>query len=410
MKPMRTHILAFALFTLPAAAPAQEAAQVFEKASRSIYMVTVTTDDLSVVDVVSQGSAVLIAPGRLVTNCHVVDKGKLVFISRKEDKITERVRVIDRNAQHDLCELDVAQGRTGFDKPVEIAPPDSLRVGDPAYAIGSPRGMELTISDGIVSALREMGPGVKVIQTTAPLSPGSSGGGLFDAKGRLVGITTFVKKDSQNLNFAISSQYIKSQGATVAELAKQRAEREASPLREAAFERAERLRLQEQQGLAERRRQLETQLGPSSSAAAPAGTATAKRRNAKEMAALLAVYEAPSDQRAVRTYERLAKSGELAGLDDEGIVRKVYGTLFAEQTRSQVRWSGSGSLVAQYQLELRRNGEIMYVLPVKSSGQESFDREAQRALGVASPFPVPQENSAFAQVRSTVVDITPQKK
>jgi outer membrane biosynthesis protein TonB len=52
----------------------------------------------------------------------------------------------------------------------------------------------------------------------------------------------------------------------------------------------------------------------------------------------------------------------------------------------------------------------MYVLPVQSSGQESFDREAQRAIGVASPFPVPRDNGAYELVRGTVVEVTPPKK
>src|SRR5258708_12659854 len=81
--------------------------------------------------------------------------------------------------------------------------------------------MELTISNGIVSGFREASGGVKLIQTTAPISAGSSGGGLFDDQGRLVGITTLVAKDSQNLNFAISAQYIPSARISEAALLKQ---------------------------------------------------------------------------------------------------------------------------------------------------------------------------------------------
>jgi hypothetical protein len=368
---------------------------------------------LSVVDVISQGSAVLIAPGRLVTNCHVVDKGGLAFISRKEDKVSERVRIVGRDPQHDLCELDLVKPKEGFDRPVEVASVEALRVGDPVYAIGSPRGMELTISDGIVSAVREMGPGVRVIQTTAALSPGSSGGGLFDANGRLVGVTTFVAKDSQNLNFAVSSQHLKSAGLSPQELAKQRgAGTEAvTAVREAAYERSERLRRQEQNEITERKRQFESPAGaPSTGNAAAVAKQPGPRRTAKEMAALLAINENSADTRALRAYERLGKSGELAGLDDDGVVRKVYGALIAEQVRNELRWPGGTAPVAQFQVELRRNGEILYVLPVKPSGLESFDREAQRAIGVASPFVVPQDNAAFAQMRSLVIEVKPGKK
>src|SRR5258708_13155052 len=82
--------------------------------------------------------------------------------------------------------------------------------------------MELTISNGIVSGFREASGGVKLIQTTAPISAGSSGGGLFDDQGRLVGITTLVAKDSQNLNFPISPQYIPSARISEAAPLKQR--------------------------------------------------------------------------------------------------------------------------------------------------------------------------------------------
>lgn len=170
-------IPAIAMLAAFPAARAQDAARVFEKVSHAIFMVIVTTDDSSVVDVVAQGSAVLIAPGRLITNCHVVERGGSIFISRREDRITERARIVNKDAQSALCELDLLQMKPAFDKPVAIAPKDSLRVGEPVYAIGSPRGMELTISDGIVSAIREARGNIKVIQTTAPFSPGSSGGG-----------------------------------------------------------------------------------------------------------------------------------------------------------------------------------------------------------------------------------------
>jgi hypothetical protein len=408
-------ILAYAMLTVLPAARAQDAARVFEQVSHAIFMVIVTTEDTSVVDVVAQGSAVLIAPGRLITNCHVVDRGGSIFISRREDRITERARIVNKDAQSDLCELDLLQMKPAFAKPVAIAPKDSLRVGEPVYAIGSPRGMELTISDGIVSATREARGNIKVIQTTAPFSPGSSGGGLFDSQGRLVGITTLIVKDSQNLNFAVSSQYIPSAGITAAELAKQRKPAatgvDAYPVREAAYERAERMRLQEQQTIEGRKRQLEGQLGsPSISNPAPSVTPPARRRTAKEMAVLLAPYEVPRNLRPARTYDRLNKSGELAGLDDSAIVRKVYVTLIREQVNEHLRWNGGGSHVAELVVQLRRNGEIMFVLPGKTSGLDSFDREAQRAIGAASPFLVPQDNAAFELVRNVTIEVKAPKR
>jgi len=83
---------------------------------------------------------------------------------------------------------------------------DSLEVGEAAYTLGSPVGLELTLSNGIISGRRDE-QNRHYVQTTAPISPGSSGGGLFDARGNLVGITTLVlvgrEHMNQSLNFAI---------------------------------------------------------------------------------------------------------------------------------------------------------------------------------------------------------------
>jgi S1-C subfamily serine protease len=106
--------------------------------------------------------------------------------------------------QFDLCSLDVS----GFDAPaVAIGSIEMVQTGERVFAIGAPLGLDLTISEGIVSSLRDMPQG-RVIQTSAPVSPGSSGGGLFDAQARLVGIVTFQTRSGQNLNFAVPADWI----------------------------------------------------------------------------------------------------------------------------------------------------------------------------------------------------------
>lgn len=91
---------------------------------------------------------------------------------------------------------------------------ETLRVGERVFAVGAPEGLELTLSEGIVSRLERAEPltdgkpeSVKRIQTTAPISPGSSGGGLFDQQGNLIGITTSSVVGGQNLNFALPAGY-----------------------------------------------------------------------------------------------------------------------------------------------------------------------------------------------------------
>lgn len=73
------------------------------------------------------------------------------------------------------------------------------------FTVGAPRGLEQTLGDGLISGLRS-GASVRLIQTSSPISPGSSGGGLFDSAGNLLGITTFMLRESQALNFAISAE------------------------------------------------------------------------------------------------------------------------------------------------------------------------------------------------------------
>jgi hypothetical protein len=80
---------------------------------------------------------------------------------------------------------------------------ESLEVGEAAYTLGSPVGLELTLSNGIVSGRRDEN-GHRYVQTTAPISPGSSGGGLFDARGNLIGITTLALVGRENLNQALN--------------------------------------------------------------------------------------------------------------------------------------------------------------------------------------------------------------
>ncbi len=180
---------------------ALEPDQLFDKLSPSVW--TVSNYDARA-RVHAMGSAVVIGPGRLITNCHVVEKGSSFSVRRENVAYGATVEWAD--PERDLCQLKVA----GFDAPaVQMGDMATLKVGARVYAIGSPRGFEMTLSDGLISALRRDDDGKLVyIQTSAPISPGSSGGGLFDQEGRLIGVTTLGGKDAQNLNFAVPSALI----------------------------------------------------------------------------------------------------------------------------------------------------------------------------------------------------------
>jgi hypothetical protein len=152
---------------------------------------------------VSQGSGVVVGPQRVATNCHVIRGASTVFI-RKEN-VLYIAKVEHRDAARDLCQLQVANLAAPA---VEVGSSKDVRVGQKVYALGNPQGLEVSLSDGLVSALR--GPDGKdpIIQTTAPISQGSSGGGLFNEEGKLVGITTLQVRSGQNLNFAIPAEWV----------------------------------------------------------------------------------------------------------------------------------------------------------------------------------------------------------
>lgn len=143
----------------------------------------------------------LLPSGKIATNCHVVEGGASYQVGRGKQLV--RATLYAEDADKDVCLLD-AKGLTG--KPAQLGKAASLKVGVPVYAVGAPRGLELSLSDGIVSQLRGGPP--PFIQTTAAISPGSSGGGLFDGEGKLVGLTTLYIEGGQSLNFAMPVEWI----------------------------------------------------------------------------------------------------------------------------------------------------------------------------------------------------------
>jgi len=173
--------------------------EIFSEVSPSVFVVEALGENEKTLML---GSGVALARDFLITNCHVVQSASSLRVSRGKEHWT--ARLIQAIANHDLCGLRPS-GLTL--QPVEVRPSSKLATGEHVYAIGSPEGLELTFSEGVISALRET-EGVRMIQTSAPISPGSSGGGLFDAQGNLVGVTTFYLNEGQSLNFALPGEWI----------------------------------------------------------------------------------------------------------------------------------------------------------------------------------------------------------
>jgi hypothetical protein len=147
-----------------------------------------------------QGSGVAVSATQIVTNYHVVAGATRVSISSPTQSLSGSVQRVD--VARDLALV----GAPGLSMPaVGTRSSGALRIGERAYAIGAPHGLALTLSEGLVSGLRSYKGGMAV-QTTAAISPGSSGGGLFDEAGRLIGITTF-GLEGDGLNFALPAEW-----------------------------------------------------------------------------------------------------------------------------------------------------------------------------------------------------------
>ncbi len=125
---------------------------------------------------------------------------KLVGQKTKYD--LEGITAVD--SRRDLVVLKVAVD----DSPVlPLGDSDAVQVGEAVYAVGNPQGLEGTFSEGIVSSIREVGTD-RLLQITAPISPGSSGGPVLNGKGEVIGVSVGIFKGGQNLNFAIPVKYL----------------------------------------------------------------------------------------------------------------------------------------------------------------------------------------------------------
>ncbi|WP_175831352.1 S1C family serine protease [Burkholderia cepacia] len=182
-------------------AAATDASALYDKLSPIVWRVVVVTPNGKKI-----GSAVVIGDEKVVTNCHVLSDGVAAAIVH--GNMSYGARLTEPDAERDLCVLSVE----GFHLPgAQVAPLSSLKVGQHVYAIGSPFARENTMSDGLISGfVRDPDRGITSIQISAPISPGSSGGGLFDERGRLIGITARQISPSQaeNINFAIPAEWL----------------------------------------------------------------------------------------------------------------------------------------------------------------------------------------------------------
>lgn len=181
------------------AAEARSPKDIFNEVSPSVVRINVMDGTSRLIDTVS---GVVIEPGVVITNCHVAARGTTLGVKVRNEIRPATVQVADEALN--LCRLSVP----GLDiPPVQVGSVWTLHTGQRVLAIGAPVGIEASMKDGVVSTLAQVDLGT-VIQTTAPISPGWSGGGLFDMSGHLVGITTYHHPYGPNINVALPADWI----------------------------------------------------------------------------------------------------------------------------------------------------------------------------------------------------------
>lgn len=179
----------------PAVAAETDAArEVFERVAPSVVTVQVMNDK-GILE--GQGSGVVVAREQVVTNCHVVENATTIRVFAGDAGLD--ARWVRQKAAMDVCLLQVDGLKA---PPARLGTGDALPVGAPLYAVGNPLGFGLAVSAGLMATAERKAP-LPHLVSTAPQSPGSSGGGVFDRDGRLVGITRAILAIGQNLNMAV---------------------------------------------------------------------------------------------------------------------------------------------------------------------------------------------------------------
>jgi serine protease Do len=164
------------------------------------------------------GSGFFINPdGYLITNFHVIEGETEISVEvyhqhngQLDRETYKQVKIIAINKFHDLALLKIEDKNAPRFKSVTLGSSDVLSVGDAVFAIGSPMGLERTVTSGILSTKTRQIEGELYLQTTAQINPGNSGGPLFNLAGEVVGVTNMKITFGEGLGFAIPVELVKS--------------------------------------------------------------------------------------------------------------------------------------------------------------------------------------------------------
>lgn len=155
-----------------------------------------------------QGAGFFVEGDRLVTNAHVLCDDSRLTVELSDGRRMQG-RVLRRDDNLDLALVGVA----GADvRALELADASAVRTGDAIYAVGSPRGLAFTLSDGIVAHQARVLMGKVYVQVDATIHAGSSGGPLLDRWGRVIGVVTLRVREGEGMGLALASNYLFADG------------------------------------------------------------------------------------------------------------------------------------------------------------------------------------------------------
>ena len=196
-------LIVLLLFCQTNTTPAQTVPEIAEKAlAATAYLEMQDSNGLSL----GFGSGFFVKPNLIATNYHVIAgaaSGTAKLVGKHTTYKIEGFTATEK--YNDLALLKVSA--SGI-KPLPLGNSDAVKIGETIYVVGNPKGLEGTFLDGIISS-RHGGYAKGRLQMTVPISPGSSGGSVLNAKGEVIGVSSMILEGGQNLNLAIPSLYLK---------------------------------------------------------------------------------------------------------------------------------------------------------------------------------------------------------
>lgn len=181
-----------------------DSAEIAKKVGPSVVLIKGTTDSGDIL-----GTGFLISSdGKIATNLHILEGLRTGGVQLASGEKFDSFSILAFDARKDIAIIKIP----GFDlPPVPLGNSNNVQVGEPVLVVGSPLGLQGSVTTGVVSAMREdpSGGGFKVLQTDASANPGNSGGPLVNRQSEVIGIITFKIRGGENLNFAIPINYLR---------------------------------------------------------------------------------------------------------------------------------------------------------------------------------------------------------